>query len=901
MNSSLYTGVLGLKNHQVRMDVIGNNIANINTYGFKRGRATFADLLSRTYIGAAAPRNGRGGINPLQVGMGMTTNSVTNIMTQGQIEMTGRLTDVAVDGNGWLILEDQTGDTVYTRDGAFGLDREGSLVNASGWYVQGWSNVDVTEDHDFEVDTTRPVDNISFLYGQKMEAAATTEIGLRCNLDVETRSLIADGIDPKEGYATRNDLLVDLYDAVTTTGRTYTPTHLGLREGDWIEIKVDLDTAAGHDLALTPDQTEVFGYVQVTNDTDIGDLESAITNVLSEADVYGTQNLQAVFNQDEGRFEIYNYDTSGHNDEQSVRISIKAVSGSAIRRGFLLRESTYPTVRGTQLYVGTGGVGADVPNGGETVGHLDYQMGQAQLDYGNITGTPLVYGQLIRARLNLTYSAGLGTSLTLNEFSGYTEGNTLRPILGTETLTVNGTVWHSVTAFTGAANEYRMSVGAGSAAYLEFMSAGLAPSTSAAITLQFRTNGTSQILLSAAASAGAAGAYYLNKTNGLLTLNWDNSTPTASLSGATAFTGTIRLTANYTTEDRRLSAPHQIMYNRWADFGQVIEQSNLGGDGKGRTLFNNMFNVATAGYLGSAAVSQIANQTAGGTAPSGMSLRLGSAYTYRTSVDAYDSLGDNHELQLIFTHVGSNYDIDQAKRYENRWYWRAELPYDDVFGFDSMDNINDTSITTRLNGQLQFDSNGLVREDLLNGNDGPIEFDASPIGLNGVSTRAIDTVSIIADFDGDDDITSADDGILREGVTQMASPSTTHVFEQNGWEMGILETFSIDMVGVIEGRYSNNVVKPIAQIALAMFPNEEGLHKEGSNTFSLSANSGLASIQPATVGARGEIVGGSLEMSNVDITTEFTDMIITERGFQANSRIITTSDEMLTEVLNLKR
>ena len=91
------------------------------------------------------------------------------------------------------------------------------------------------------------------------------------------------------------------------------------------------------------------------------------------------------------------------------------------------------------------------------------------------------------------------------------------------------------------------------------------------------------------------------------------------------------------------------------------------------------------------------------------------------------------------------------------------------------------------------------------------------------------------------------------------------------------------------------------QIALAMFPNEEGLFKEGDNTFSLSANSGLASVQPATVGARGFVVGGSLEQSNVDITTEFTNMIVTERGFQANSRVVTTSDEMLTEVLNLKR
>ncbi|MEW5944868.1 MAG: flagellar hook-basal body complex protein [bacterium] len=891
MNASLYTGVLGLQNHQIRMDVIGNNIANINTYGFKRGRATFADLINRTYHGAAAPRNGRGGINPLQVGMGMTTVAVTNIMTQGQIEMSGRLTDVAIDGNGWFVLEDDSGETVYTRDGAFGLDREGNLVNANGWKVQGWSRVTVGDDNDFTVDTTRPVDDIKFIYGQKMEAQATTEVGLRCNLDLETRSLIADGIDPKEGFAKRSDLLVDLYDAVSSTARQYTPVHLGIREGDWVEVKASVTEIAASDDYLMPIETEKYLYFQVTNDTDIGDLENAIANALEALDTErGTINAQVVYNEDEGRFEIYNHSLTGQNDFNTINVEVRAVSGSAIRQGYLLRESTYPTLTGTRLGINSAGLGGEMTD--EIVGWADYQINQFDLNYGNINGSAQIFAEVIQARVEMSagvYNGADGT-ITLDEWTrGYTNFNAINFVRGTEVLTVNGTIWTSVTAFTGAANEYRIVSGAGGSASIVFnTAAALQPASGSSMILQFRPpRGVEYRMVSGA-------GYTLDSATGRLSLVWNNSTASAELLPSAGFgdplSGTIRIRAEYTTEDRKLEPPTGIMNNRWADFAQEIASKTVGGSGKGRTDFNNSF-TSMAGAVADESQS---------TQPTYLvSTRQNSAYTYRTSVDVFDSLGDDHTLQLIFTHVGSNYDLNLSKRFQNRWYWRSELPYTDVYAFDSMDNIDQTNTTTRLSGQLEFDENGLIQVDMLSGNNGPIRFDASPVGYNGVSTRSVDTTSIQIDFDGDD--VDKENGILREGVTQMASPSTTHVFEQNGWTMGILETFSVDASAVIEGRYSNNVVKPIAQLGLAMFPNQEGLHKEGDNVFSLSANSGLATIQPAFTGGRGSVVGAALEQSNVDIVQEFTNMIITERGFQANSRIITTSDEMLTEVLNLKR
>jgi flagellar hook protein FlgE len=116
-----------------------------------------------------------------------------------------------------------------------------------------------------------------------------------------------------------------------------------------------------------------------------------------------------------------------------------------------------------------------------------------------------------------------------------------------------------------------------------------------------------------------------------------------------------------------------------------------------------------------------------------------------------------------------------------------------------------------------------------------------------------------------------------------------------------MESFNIDNSGVITGVYSNGVKQSIAQVATSVFTNPQGLIVNGENLFEISNNSGLPNIGPASEAGRGKIIAGTLEMSNVDLSEQFTDMIITQRGFQANSRTITTSDQMLQELINLKR
>jgi flagellar hook protein FlgE len=143
-------------------------------------------------------------------------------------------------------------------------------------------------------------------------------------------------------------------------------------------------------------------------------------------------------------------------------------------------------------------------------------------------------------------------------------------------------------------------------------------------------------------------------------------------------------------------------------------------------------------------------------------------------------------------------------------------------------------------------------------------------------------------------------GVLS-GITQFSSTSTTKAVEQDGYAMGYMESFSIDNSGLITGVYTNGTKQAVGQMATAVFTNPQGLVANGENLFEVSNNSGLANIGPAAEAGRGKIVAGTLEMSNVDLSDQFTDMIITQRGFQANSKTITTSDQMLQELLQLKR
>ncbi len=182
----MYAGVSGLKAHMTKMDIVGNNIANVNTVGYKGSRATFKTMLSQTIQGASAPQDGRGGTNPQQVGLGVSLGSIDKDMGQGNTQSTGRNADLAIEGNGFFVVGNG-GSNYYTRAGSTTFDRDGFLVNATnGYRIKGWM-----ADVDGNIDTNGALEDITLKHS--MDANATSEVTYSGNLD-------ADAYDPALDY-----------------------------------------------------------------------------------------------------------------------------------------------------------------------------------------------------------------------------------------------------------------------------------------------------------------------------------------------------------------------------------------------------------------------------------------------------------------------------------------------------------------------------------------------------------------------------------------------------------------------------------------------------------------------------------------------------------------------------
>ena len=223
MMRSLFSGVSGLKGHQTRMDVIGNNIANVNTTGFKSSRTTFADTFSQTTSGASSPTGNLGGTNPKQIGLGANVSSIDLIFTDGSVQSTGKNTDLCLSGNG-LFVVNQGNQTFYTRNGAFEFDAEGNYVMpGSGLFVQGWTAQDGV------LNTSGAVGNITIPSGKTMAAKMTDIATYTNNLNASI-----------DGYEIAG-ILVSYADGTSETVSSYEPTAagsitLGLSSGGMIKL-----------------------------------------------------------------------------------------------------------------------------------------------------------------------------------------------------------------------------------------------------------------------------------------------------------------------------------------------------------------------------------------------------------------------------------------------------------------------------------------------------------------------------------------------------------------------------------------------------------------------------------------------------------------------------------------
>lgn len=228
-----------------------------------------------------------------------------------------------------------------------------------------------------------------------------------------------------------------------------------------------------------------------------------------------------------------------------------------------------------------------------------------------------------------------------------------------------------------------------------------------------------------------------------------------------------------------------------------------------------------------------------------------------TAIPIYDSLGARHELKLVLWKIS-----------DTEW----------AFKVDDRELDPDGSNPVELDGSnvFQFNSTGALETTTMP----TIRF--SPTGAEIVEV-------------------TLDPGLGTSGLSQFASNSTAVLRDQDGFTMGTLENYSIDRSGMIIGAFTNGTLAPLGQIVLADFNNPGGLIRAGDNMYAVSGNSGGEVLGFALEGTQSIITSGALEMSNVDLAQEFTNMIVSQRGFQANSRVITNADEMLQEVVNLKR
>jgi len=678
---SLFSGVSGLRNHQIMMDVIGNNISNINTIGFKSARVSFAETFAQTLRGATQPSAESGGTNPLQVGLGMSISSIDTIFTQGNLETTGQVTDLAIQGNGFFIVK-KGGRNYFTRAGAFRFDANGYLVDsATGAIVQG-----KMADASGVVPPGAKLEDIKIPFGQKSPAKATSIIKLTGNLNA--------GGEPKgnilrsarlyaveDGNSDINDLLA------TGTANT-----------------VITGMIPGSTTVTVQDGTKVKTYTYVSKDGGAGDGNfRTLKDLIDEINNDFVGSLSASINS-EGRIVI----TSSVN---------QVVSISSNNRNF---ETALSGLNGN--YTASGSRQSD--------------------KFSHIAREDDLLTKLRDAQGNdLGLSAG-------------------------DTITIDGKVGGKAIA------TVNFSVSATST-YKDFADA---------VKNAFRINNPKGV--------------QIDPDSGSLVV--------------------------------------------YADGGKAYEITDLNISASGRDRFNSIFENKPGNWLETQKAEDVEAST---------------------TVTVYDSLGNKHNITLKFVKDATT---------PNQWSWTAQVNGKEV-------------IIAGGSGKIVFNSDGSIRSFFFDDGSSTLRIDP---GDNSAQTLDI----------------MIDPGKIGEfaGITQMEGTSSL-IADQDGYGLGFLNTISVNEDGKILGVFSNGTVRVLAQILVATFNNPSGLLRVGDNMFDISANSGAPIIDEPGSAIQSKIMSGVLEQSNVDLAEEFTRMIIAQRGFQANARIITTSDEFLQEIVNLKR
>jgi flagellar hook protein FlgE len=778
--SAFFTAASGLRNHQLRIDAIANNIANVNTTGYKGSNVIFSDVLSQTLRGGSAPSSGFGGINPKQVGLGMQIAAIHNLMQQSALENTARPTDFAINGNGFFTLSDGKSN-MFTRAGDFNVDRDGNLVANNGWKIQGYS--ELTEDG-LGISPGSKISDVVINFGQKLAARASTMLNYTSNLDSASF---------RYGSADNE---------TASFGSTGILTVAGAAE-PWAISVGDAITA----LSAGPETMDINGNT-VTYDTSAAlSLQEAAGIVADAINIDPTVSLQvqATVRELNGEYQVVIQSRS-----PGTNIDLTAVSDPA-SSGLVANLYTAPTEPGKFL-VGSNSITVTDAKAATETTSVPMGVGLNRPQAGD---SFIINGVTV----TLAASAGLADSAEQNAILVATAINGTPNIQVKAVANPNGTI----SLIQNYAGKQRQPLGA--------------PIDAA----------NADIFIDAAATPGLAARYGFNTLSGWasgalgpdagIIDNGENAKAEMVFSPKDGSPELVRYYEDWTYDRSTPPAAWSSAFYTASTLAKV--QNSIEGSGPDMPLVPGV------------------NISIDSLKPGVATFRTADAETHSTSRVVYDSLGNPHNLVTLFTHVN-----------ENEWQYDLSIPDEPNI------QLSNTS------GRITFSESGLINS-------------GNPLLPLSFLAPGAQPTSIALTFDGrGDDI---------KGITQFASASTTSAREQDGYPMGVLTDFEADQTGTLIAFYDNGQRRPIAQLSVATFSNPEGLERAGDTAFIPTTNSGSAvQLRPGT-GGSGIVFNGFLEQSNVDLAQEFTNMIITQRGLQANSRVFTTQDEILNEIVNLKR
>ncbi|EDP5684508.1 flagellar hook protein FlgE [Campylobacter jejuni] len=839
MMRSLWSGVSGLQAHQVAMDVEGNNISNVNTTGFKYSRADFGTMFSQTVKIATAPTDGRGGSNPLQIGLGVSVSSTTRIHSQGSVQTTDKNTDVAINGDGFFMVSDDGGLTRYlTRSGDFKLDAYGNFVNNAGFVVQGWNiNWDTQS-----IDSSRTPQNIFIDPGMHIPAAKSTEVAIKANLNSglnignAARPLYAldsiHGFNKKTGE-TKNENDTGITQFYTTSKNGIEVTEKGVDAGALFNGK-------GQGLNLREGQGIWVSYANSTFSTDKGNSNVFDPNnktTQNNVIFWGDQNKPVIMDitlngvqirndniksLDEAIAYINTFTNPADGRDGTGVIATKKEDGSGITFTNQNSNGTTDNMKNIDLQINTGNQAGELQNVPVANGNFNWNAMNlnslvAQGDSKWIAGNFQNNGnrvQVVTAHKYVYSSNPVQIAPMYNPDGGKTWNQADMNIAGTPE------------------NNYRLAV------------------NGALLNTQVRTFRTTEDLRE------------LLQRDARYGVDYDGSGGFEA-NGSDVNEGvTITITENgnfsISNPNKTTTPPAGIQQNNRTNHDLNFNVTAYT-DALGKVSTNDAFTKIFKAFDGV--------QTVGSQKKESEQLKLSA---FSAGLEIYDSLGSKHTLEVQFVKQSTTQDGG------NEWQMIIRVPEPAEI------NTTGEGPNNIVVGTARFNNDG----SLASYNPKTLNFSPN----NGAAPNQ--QIKLSFGTSGSND-----------GLVSSNSASTLTGQATDGYTSGNLkpDAIRVDDKGNILGEFTNGKTFAVAKMAMASVANNSGLEEIGGNLFKVTANSGNIVVGEAGTGGRGEMKTSALEMSNVDLSRSLTELIIIQRGYQANSKTISTSDQMLQTLIQLKQ